>query len=227
MVMTYDNVHDHASPAAQRRLAQVRDAAAAPANGIHLHIHDQEAVEHSCCAETEDRVANLERAVTILAHDRGYIDAADDAGLDPHRHVMSAEETEELRRRTADEAQPDDDYVDAGTGAKNRGIPASKPKIDVPPSKLPDIADINRKNQAFSAGGLSNNYSGPSSDGGFEVSSRLSTTPKVLDPGKTFGVTADSKRQGQFYAAQQQRTARLVQAIEAKNKAFYAKRGDR
>lgn len=202
-----------------------------PADGVHVHIHSQDALDDgSCCEDLMDRVNTLENAVAQI------IDAEDGSDEDPMPDDTEDDEAVVVRRRPvrplprenwSDQAAKTSDQEDddAGSGgAKNRGIP-STPKIDVPESKLPDIGEINARNQAFWAGALTNKNPGPNSAGSLDVEKRLSNTMKQLAPGRTFGITSDQVAQGKAYRAQTARQAKLVAAIEAKNAAFYRRGG--
>ena len=146
-------------------------------------------------------------------------DTEDDEAVVVRRRPVRPLPRENWSDQAAKTSDQEDDDAGSG-GAKNRGIP-STPKIDVPESKLPDIGEINARNQAFWAGALTNKNPGPNSAGSLDVEKRLSNTMKQLAPGRTFGITSDQVAQGKAYRAQTARQAKLVAAIEAKNAAFY------
>jgi hypothetical protein len=64
----------------------------------------------------------------------------------------------------------------------------------------------------------------PNAAGSIDEPTRQSFTPKQLDPGKTWGATADAMQRAEVYKHQMRQTNATINAIQAKNDAYY-KRG--
>jgi hypothetical protein len=218
-----------ATPAAQQRLGYTRDAVAPPNDGVHVHFHDIAELEQSSpCENLEERVNTLEEAVAMLVSDEGdneqneqeATDASVQPGLSTSFKVNNSAEAA-LGRVQKEE----NERIRQTLPGHNRNTFDEPPgrEADIPASKLPDIAEINRRNTAFWSGALTNKYT-PNQGGSIDGPARLSDTPKQLDRGKTFGTQDDRT---EFYRQQAARQARLVQQIEQKNRAFYARRGGR
>jgi hypothetical protein len=217
MAMTYDNM--------RHRYADAQGTASAgPVVHIHYPSNDTcdaaELEQSSPCENLEERVNALEEAVAVLISDEPDNEPVPDESDERRPTTLPREQWSDSQDL------PDDD---AGSGgAKNRGIPSgpSSPKIDVPASRLPDIAEINRRNTAFWSGALTNQYS-PGQGNSINEAARLSDTPRQLDRGKVFGVTSDALRQGNMYRAQREATNKKLASISEANARFYGKQGGR
>jgi len=65
----------------------------------------------------------------------------------------------------------------------------------------------------------------PNAAGSIDEPTRQSFTPKQLDPGKLWGATTDAMYRAEVYKHQMRQTNAAINSIQAKNAAFYAKRG--
>jgi hypothetical protein len=151
-------------------------------------------------------------------------------------------ETSELRQELGNQRLANQ-FTQGGPTAS----PSTAEKRIAGQDTLPDLGDINERNRAFwqaprvsqsvSSGGSPQSTPPPGSretgrgaeflPGGrnINMAARLSTTPKELDMGRTWDTSDASLKAAAFYKTQDRQTNALIGSINAKNAAFYARRG--